>query len=330
MKSILNAIQNTKVIVIGDILLDHYIWGDAIRISPEAPVPVVAVDRDSFTAGGAANVALNITALGGQVELCGLIGKDPSSEALLDIFSQNNVQFDSIFQTEHTDTIVKTRVVVRNQQICRVDREKTAPFYNIKDTQHIQALENKIKQADVIIFSDYAKGTITQTTYDHLCAFAKKHNCLVAVDPKPINRVTYKNADLFTPNKYEALQMSKIELLPHEELPTNDICSAIWNTYSPENLVVTLGADGMLLGKAGNPTKTIPTFAKEVFDVSGAGDTVIASLALAMAAHFTIEEAAHFANTAAGVVVSKLGTATATPEEILTYQAEHALELVSS
>ena len=319
MEALLEKIHRLKVVVIGDLMLDHYIWGDTTRISPEAPVPVVSVTKDTYKAGGAANVALNITSLGAKAELCGWLGQDEPGERLKCITEEAGVLFDPWFTKRGLSTIVKTRIMVRNQQLCRVDREDYPDEYAMTDPAMLDFLKTRMEGADAIILSDYAKGVIDQSISDALIAHAKELGIFVAKDPKPRRQLTVSGASLFTPNRSEALELSGVNLQPGQAFPADVVCSRIWEKYRPENLVITLGGEGMLLSKEGSYLKIIPTYAREVFDVSGAGDTVIAALTVALAAGADIEMAAHFANTAAGVVVGKLGTATATPAEILNY-----------
>lgn len=319
MEALLEKINQLKVVVIGDLMLDHYIWGDTSRISPEAPVPVVSVTKDTYKAGGAANVALNITSLGAKSELCGWLGQDDLGDRLKQITEEAGVFLDPCFIKRGLLTIVKTRVMVRNQQLCRLDREGYPGEYAMTDPAMLDFLKKRMEGADAIILSDYAKGVIDQSLSDALMAHARESGVFVAKDPKPRHQLTVSGASLFTPNRSEALELAGINLQPGQAFPADEVCSRIWEKYRPENLVITLGGEGMLLSKEGSYLKIIPTYAREVFDVSGAGDTVIAALTVALAAGADIEAAAHFANTAAGVVVGKLGTATATPSEILNY-----------
>ncbi len=307
--------------MVGDIILDHYIWGDASRISPEAPVPVVEVERDSYVAGGAANVALNLVAFGVKTELCGMTGNDDAGIMLRGLLLEHSVAYDDAFGVADIPTILKTRVFVRQQQLCRLDRERDPSAYSTALKTLTPDVLEKIREVDAVILSDYAKGVLTEDLIGELQENAAKHNVLLTYDPKPKRRLSIKNLDLITPNRAESLEMAGLELEPHEPYPAEEVCARIWEKHSPRHLIITLGGEGMLLSEEGKISKIIPTYAREVFDVSGAGDTVIAALTASMAAGATLEEAAHFANTVAGVVVAKLGTATASPEEILLYEA---------
>lgn len=320
--ALFEKIKAKKILVVGDIVLDHYIWGDATRISPEAPVPVVGVERDSFVAGAAANVAMNLRSLGGQVELCGLMGNDDDGQRLMALLAEVGVEYDNRFSAADVPTIVKTRVLVRGQQLCRLDRECKPMTYAIENQGHGQALVKKVKAADAVIISDYAKGAITNRLLADIKRTAQQNGVLVAVDPKPKRPLDYDGVDILKPNKPESIEMAGVAWDGHDDYPARDVCHAIYTKYGCKNLVVTLGGDGMLLSHEGKVLKTIPAYAREVFDVSGAGDTSMAALTLALACGESLEQAAHFANTASGVVVGKVGTALATPEEVLSYHPE--------
>jgi D-beta-D-heptose 7-phosphate kinase/D-beta-D-heptose 1-phosphate adenosyltransferase len=321
MRSLLARFPALRIVVVGDVMLDEYITGQAHRLSPEAPVPVVAVDRETYVAGGSANVALNLVSLGAKAELCGWTGQDIAGGKLQTKLKDAGVVFDARFARAKSSTIVKTRVVAGHQQLCRLDREGPPSLYALHGTSAQAWIAKKLTSAKAIIFSDYAKGALSPELVSELAAVAKKRGVLVALDPKPRRPLEVKGLDLLTPNWKEALEMAGFspEAPSHAQPAPEKVAELIFKKYGPRNLVVTLGAEGMLLCENGRVLQRIPTFAREVFDVTGAGDTVIAALTLALAAGATLIEAAHFANTAAGVVVGKFGTATATPEEILHY-----------
>lgn len=322
MESLLKKIRGRRVLVIGDVMLDHYVHGDATRISPEAPVPVVNVMRDRFVAGGAANVALNLRSLGAESVLCGLFGNDSAGADLGKILSDGGIVVPHVFRRDGIRTIIKSRVVVRNQQLCRIDREDAPASYALSAPEIHAALLEEIARADAVIISDYAKGTVDMPLIGNVLAAANSRGTLVALDPKPRRRLPFRDLGLITPNRSEAIELASIgDEISGNDFPAEEICRRIWEKHHPKALVITLGADGMLLSREGKVEKRIPTYAREVFDVSGAGDTVIASLTLALAAGASLENAAHFANTAAGIVVGKFGTATVSPEEILAFRA---------
>jgi rfaE bifunctional protein kinase chain/domain len=315
--AILTAIRDLKILVIGDLMLDHYIWGDVHRISPEAPVPVIHATKDTHTAGGGANVALNLASLGVGASLIGSLGSDEASEKLMELLAAAGINTRGCFLNPGIPTIVKTRVIARTQQLCRIDREGPRHAYALQD---FSALESAIRGADAIILSDYAKGVITQPLVDAAIALAHQYGKLVAIDPKPSRQLRYHGIDLITPNRHEALELAGLaEPGIGEAYPLEEICRRIHEIFASHHLVITLGAEGMAICGNGSVHKTLPTRAREVFDVSGAGDTVIATLTAALAAGADAESAALFANQAAGIVVSKMGTATPTPAELLAH-----------
>lgn len=312
MKSLLESLAGRRVLVVGDLMLDQYTWGDASRISPEAPVPVVDVSRETHVAGGAANVALNLRSLAADAEVCGWVGRDAAGETLVGLLADAGIGLDPGFQSEGRTTIMKTRVMVRNQQLCRLDREDDPTGYAF-GAEDVAKVVERAAGADAVIFSDYGKGTLDA----ELIAALAETGPVLAMDPKPRRRIAHPGLDLLTPNRSEALQMAGLELARGEPFPEEEVCQRIYETYQPANLVVTLGGEGMLVSRNGEVSLKIPTMAREVFDVSGAGDTVVAALTLALAAGADIEKAARFANLAAGIVVGKVGTATVTPRELL-------------
>jgi D-beta-D-heptose 7-phosphate kinase/D-beta-D-heptose 1-phosphate adenosyltransferase len=316
---LLKKISRLRVLVIGDVMLDHYIWGDATRISPEAPVPVVDISRDSWTAGGAANVALNIAALGAKCTVAGFIADDEAGRKLTSILHDQAI---ATLPTPGTGaTILKTRVLVQHQQLCRLDRESAPAAYAFSPQHAVSLLGAAIRESDAVILSDYAKGILTDELVAKVTKIARAAGKFVALDPKPKRKLKFHDLDLITPNKRESFELAGMEPDPHAPYPAAEICRRLHRDYATRNLVVTLGESGMLLSTGGKPIRTIPTAARAVFDVSGAGDTALASLVLALATGAKLESAAHFANAASGVVVGKLGTATVTPDELLAYVA---------
>ncbi len=313
MKDLLEQIKRLRVMVIGDVMLDRYVMGEVTRISPEAPVPVLSVIEERSVAGGAANVALNVRSFGAEVESIGWFGKDDRGDELVDILESAKIVVDTAFRFSSAPTISKSRVTASNQQICRVDRESAPNFYNPELVKIQDLLKKKLEHTDAVILSDYGKGFIT----NELVSFVRESAKFVSVDPKPSRLLNYAKPDLLTPNRLEALELAGLSRETREPFPKAEVVSRIFDRFSPRLLAITLGSGGMLLAKEGRVEQIIPTAAKEVFDVSGAGDTVIASLTLALAAGQTFERAAEFANLAAGVVVGKVGTATVSPSEIL-------------
>lgn len=316
MKELLEKVTSQKVLVIGDLMLDRYIFGDATRISPEAPVPVVDIDQQKYVAGGAANVALNLRSLGADVEICGWLGTDQDGNTLYDLLNQSNIELDPRFQSASIPTIVKTRVMVRNQQLCRLDQEAPPRGYEINQ-EDIQWIAEKSKEKDAVILSDYGKGIMNSELIQAIQTSKSDKGPIIAMDPKPRRHIDHQCLDLITPNRSEALELARMEIQPHDPFPAEEVCRRIYEKYQPRHLVITLGGEGMLLSQKGKIDFTMPTTAREVFDVSGAGDTVVATLSLMMACGAEIEEAARIANLAAGIVVGKVGTATVSQEELL-------------
>lgn len=318
--SLLEGLTKTRVLVIGDLMLDHYIWGDVFRISPEAPVPVVHVTRDTFTAGGAANVALNLAGLGVQTSILGHYAPDEAGHRLAHLLSESGVEIlPSAKFSDAPPTITKTRVIVRNQQLCRIDREVAAQSYGADTNADLLALLDKaLDGVNAVILSDYAKGFVTQPLVDYLLNAAQQRSeLLIAVDPKPSRRLSFRGAGLITPNRSEALELAGLaEVHRDEAYPLEEVCRRIYETYHPHLLVVTLGAEGMAICQEGKVIENLPTEAREVFDVSGAGDTVIATLTAAIASGANPAQAARLANAAAGCVVAHMGTAPVAIEEL--------------
>lgn len=273
-------------------------------------MPVVHTSRDSWTAGGAANVALNLANLGIQTTVIGHLADDDAGHRLHGILLDHGITTPRKPVTSQAPTIIKTRVMARGQQLCRIDREASTQAYQISQGHDFsEILFESLATADAVILSDYAKGMIHQEIVDHVIAEREKTRRLVAIDPKPSRHLRFRNVGLFTPNRTEALQLAGITgVHPDEEYPLKLICRKIHEIYAPELLVITLGAEGMAVCRDGCVQELIPTQAREVFDVSGAGDTVIAALTAALASGATPGNAARVANFAAGCVVAHMGT----------------------
>jgi len=319
---LLKKIARLRILVVGDVMLDHYIKGDVSRISPEAPVPVVDVSEEFNTAGGAGNVALNIASLGAHCTVAGYFGRDQAGASLRDKLKDHGI--DTLSTPGSGQTILKTRVMARGQQLCRIDREDPPAAYHVTASQAETLLAKQISACDAVILSDYAKGILSDEVIARVTKLAHAAGKFIALDPKPRRHLSFQGLDLITPNKRESLQLAGIKLLPHTPYPAAEVCAKLDKLYGTKNLVITLGEDGMLLSAKGKIQKLIPTAAREVFDVSGAGDTSLAALVLALTAGANLEAAAHFSNAAAGVVVGKVGTATVTPAELTAYVAHES------
>jgi len=310
---LLNAFGGVKVLVAGDVMLDEYIWGEVERISPEAPVPVVQVREETWVPGGAANVANNISALGGKAYIAGLIGADHAGRRLSTLLRRLGIKTDGLIADPERPTITKSRVLAGHQQAIRIDREETKPVGRKSLSGIRDRFKSLVSSVDVVVIEDYAKGLFSQDLVDDLIQIAAREKRPVLVDPSSGNLFTFRGAGIVTPNLKEALAASGLP----RGTPVAKVGRSLLRRWGSGAVLVTLGEDGMALFEPGKRYYHIPTVAREVFDVSGAGDTVVGTLAMALAAGGSLSEAAFLANCAAGVVVGKLGTATAGIEEIL-------------
>jgi D-beta-D-heptose 7-phosphate kinase/D-beta-D-heptose 1-phosphate adenosyltransferase len=315
-KRVFARFPETNILVIGDIIIDHFIWGTVSRISPEAPVPVVNVTGENLLLGGAANVLNNIYALGGKATICGLIGQDIMGDHLLGLLDDLGSPTDGIVRSANRPTTKKTRIIAQHQQVVRFDREKTGEMQQENFDNLLSFIDKNLSSFQAVIISDYNKGIISGKLMSSLMAKLKtRPDIPVIVDPKPKNIERFSGATLLTPNSHEAELMSGVEITDEKSL--TKAARIIQDKLKVDALLITRGEAGMALFEKGQKPFLIPTVAKEVFDVTGAGDTVIASLSLARAAGLSFEEAAMVANQAAGIVVGKLGTATTSREEII-------------
>jgi D-beta-D-heptose 7-phosphate kinase/D-beta-D-heptose 1-phosphate adenosyltransferase len=314
---ILERFKEGRVLVIGDFILDQFVWGSVKRISPEAPVPVVKVERESFMPGGSLNVANNIRSLRGQVCPCGVVGRDLYGRMLLKAMRQQGIEIGGIIYDPERPTSLKTRVIAHSQQVVRFDREKTDDVSKTDLLKILKFVRENIKRMDVVILEDYGKGVMQPFLLKEIVRLARKHQKPVLVDPKEKNFIYYQGVTCITPNRSEAY--TGYERTHGSFYKTPDLETVGWglmNKLKLESVLITLGEDGMALFEKKKKLTKVPTAAREVYDVSGAGDTVIATLALALAAGAKMQEAAKISNLAAGIVVGKLGTATVTPEEL--------------
>ena len=329
LKEIISRFNKANILVIGDLILDQYIWGEVNRVSPEAPVPVVWAKKRTYVPGGAANVANNISALDGNVTLLGVIGKDQHAKILLAGMKKKKINTRGIFSESKRQTTLKTRVIAGHQQVVRVDWEHTEPLSKEMNQRISRFVKNNIGRFDAVVIEDYGKGVINADLLEDLGKLAHGTKKIVTVDPKEEHFQYYRQVTSITPNRKElenAVRNLKIKdsansfRLNSDRLFTDkDIDAAageIMRYLRLDSVLVTLGELGMRLFERGGRITRIPTVAQEVFDVSGAGDTVISVFTLALACGATKEEAAHIANYAAGIVVGKLGTATTTRKEL--------------
>jgi D-beta-D-heptose 7-phosphate kinase/D-beta-D-heptose 1-phosphate adenosyltransferase len=305
--------SHAKILVVGDLMLDEFVWGKVSRISPEAPVPVVWVQSESLMPGGAANVANNIRALGAQVSALGVVGEDRWGELLRSELASRKVNTSGILTTSRPTT-VKTRVIAHHQQVVRVDREQPEPLHARTIEQLIAAISTRIDAVDALVIEDYGKGVITRQLLEAVIPLARKQRKIITVDPKQEHFDLYRHVSALTPNLAEAGEALGRELDSNADVQKAG--EEILRRLECDGLLITLGENGMCLFERGGCCTQIPTVAQEVFDVAGAGDTVIATFTLSLASGASMIHAARIANCAAGIVVGKLGVAVVTPEEL--------------
>ena len=336
-KNIINRFKGKKILVIGDLILDHYIKGSVSRISPEAPVPIVLQENSFYTPGGSANVANNLSSLGASVTVVGKVGHDLEGGMLKRELKKRKISLDGVFTEVGAHTIVKTRIIAQHQQVVRVDREKTlsdGPDL-FKDKKIWPFVQKSINESDAVIISDYGKGMIDPSFVDQISFAANKNNIPITVDPKLEKLKLYGKVTSITPNKKEA--EAALVRIPEESRDMLGVRSLKLNTTDDvvragkafleyldiESILITLGEQGMYLFERGKDPFPIATQVREVFDVSGAGDTVISVFTLALAAGANKRQAADIANYAAGVVVGKMGAVAVTKEELIEAIKEH-------
>jgi D-beta-D-heptose 7-phosphate kinase/D-beta-D-heptose 1-phosphate adenosyltransferase len=319
---LLAAFPEKRILVIGDLMLDEFLWGKVSRISPEAPVPVVEVVKEEYFPGGAANVARNLAEFSKRTCIMGVTGTDPHAQQLKSLLTSEGIAVDAVQSHACYQTIVKTRIIARQQHIVRFDREKKLRLHPEHAAHAIAQLEAMLPEIDAIIIEDYGKGMLTQEFATAICERAHRAGKIVAVDPNPNNLLAWRHVSVIKPNRAEAFASAGMQATepvdpPEADTALLDVGRVLSEKWNAENLLITLGEHGMLLFRPDAPPYHAPTRAREVFDVSGAGDTVIALFTLALCSGATPPEAAEIANHASGIVVGKLGTATLTPAELL-------------
>jgi len=308
---LISGFKGKKILVIGDLMVDDYIWGDVGRISPEAPIPVIEVKREESKPGGAANVMLNLIELGAKVSAAGVVGNDANAYKLLKYMKSRGIATQAVIEDRKRPTTVKTRVIAHQQQVVRIDKEKKIPLSASVIDRLVAAAVKAAKRADAVIFSDYNKGVLMWQTVEAVTAAAAGK--IITVDPKPANIKIFRNITLITPNKKEAAEAAGIKIL--EEADIKRAASALKAMINAEAVLITRGEEGMTLYD-GESIRTIPTLAREVYDVTGAGDTVISAATLALAAGGSFIEAAALANIAAGISVREVGVVTVSPVQL--------------
>ena len=313
-----NNFSKQKILVIGDFMLDEYIYGNVERISPEAPVPVVLQEKVKIFPGGAGNVVSNLKSLNAEVYVVGVVGKDDGANILKKNFENLGLKKEhfGLYETDNRPTTRKTRIIAERQQLCRVDNEITNPLPIEIISKILEYIKSLVPKMNAIIFSDYDKGLIQELLISETVKIAKKTNCFIAVDPQVTHFNYYKDVDVLTPNHHEAGRYLGYKLIDEENIIKGG--EQILENLNAKMLLLTRGEKGMTLFKQNNKVyKHFPTLAREVFDVTGAGDTVISVFTLAVCSGAEIEKAIEMANVAAGIVVGHIGTATVTAKEIL-------------
>ncbi|MBN2505587.1 MAG: D-glycero-beta-D-manno-heptose-7-phosphate kinase [Verrucomicrobia bacterium] len=321
-KHLLSTARQRQLVVVGDLMLDQFIWGRVSRISPEAPVPVVEYVQESCMPGGAANVARNLAALRVPTRLFGLIGRDDAGRRLQSLLREQAVDCRGLVSQAARLTTLKTRVVAHQQQVVRVDRETRHDADPAATRRLLRRLESQIPAADAVIVGDYGKGVVTSALLDGVRRLCRARGVWLSVDPKPVHHLDLSRLSLITPNRKEAFELAGVPdgsrtMPPLQDAALLEVARQLIENLKLAILLITLGDQGMLLCQRRHKPFHIPTVAQEVFDVSGAGDTVIATFTLAIAAGASPLEAALLSNHAAGIVVGKVGTATVSPEELL-------------
>ncbi|QEC74991.1 D-glycero-beta-D-manno-heptose-7-phosphate kinase [Mucilaginibacter ginsenosidivorax] len=319
LKDKVQAIQSSgakpQILVIGDLMVDHYIIGGATRLSPEAPVPIVNVKKETYTLGGAGNVVQNLVSLGAGVSVAGVIGDDAAATQVFDILANEGVQTLSIIKDSSRPTTVKTRVLAGSHQLVRVDREVTDTVSAAIEDELIDKIARYIEQADMVILSDYNKGLFSPSLTQRVIIEATKYGKKVVIDPKGLNYEKYKGAFIIKPNRKELAEAAKVEKINSIE-SLQEASKVIFGQTGSEYIVVTLSEEGMVI-LSELTYKSLPVKATEVFDVTGAGDTVLATMAYFIASGLSVEEACELANHAAAIVIRHVGSATTTIDEII-------------
>jgi len=322
LRLILDRAASKRILVIGDLMLDEFVWGKVGRISPEAPVPVVEVTGESFFPGGAANVARNLRELVDRVSVIGLTGKDRSGQQLRELLAERKIDISDSLEDEKFPTIVKTRIIARHQQVVRVDREKVASPSAKQVAKVVAAVGKRLGEIDAVIFEDYGKGFLTRELVSQIARQARAAKKIVTADPNPHNLIDWSGMTAVKPNRAEAFLAAGIASRDFDVSPKKDVDlvhagKELLQKWGVQYLLVTLGEHGMMFFEKGKRPHHIPTKARDVFDVSGAGDTAIAMFTLALVCNAMPLEAAQIANYASAVVVGKLGTATVTSDELI-------------
>ncbi len=314
MQDLVARFSGRRVLVLGDLMLDHYLWGRCERISPEAPVPVVEVERETSSLGGAGNVAANLVALGARPVLVGLIGQDARAQQLLEAFSDRGIDTRALVRDATRPTTIKTRILAQHQQVVRADWESRADVAGEALEELFEVLGRELPHCEGLVVSDYGKGVVTRPVLDRAMGLAKAAQLPISVDPKESHLDAYRGVSILTPNQHEAGYVMGRRVT--DEASLLEVGWGLRERLDADGVLVTRGADGMSLFERGGRYTHLPTVAREVFDVTGAGDTVVSVVALALAAGADFREACHLANHAAGLVIREVGTATCSPAQL--------------
>ena len=306
--------KNVTALVIGDLMIDEYLWGSVDRISPEAPVPVVCVEKQSHTLGGAGNVIHNLVAMGAKVLAIGTAGTGKAGQMIFEKLESLGIETDGIVSEPQRPTTRKTRVIASNQQVLRIDKEIKRNINADTLERLVKIIKGKISQVNLIILSDYDKGLLTKDLIAQTVKLAKKHNVIILADPKSLDFSKYEHVSILTPNKKEASLATNMDIKSEKDLFAAGY--KIMEQVKLERLIITCGKDGMVLFEKGKDPYIIESKARQIFDVSGAGDTAISFLGLGLAIGANFKDSAKIANTAAGIVVAKIGTATVSIDEL--------------
>ena len=314
LRHVISGFKNIKVLVVGDLMLDRFVWGSVDRISPEAPVPVVRISSESAMMGGASNVANNIRALGAEALITGIIGDDIAGREFLQLMKKQGMNADGIILNKKRPTIVKTRIIAQHQQVVRTDKEFVSRINSREAKKILAYIKSNMRKISAIVISDYGKGIVTRYLMKQIIKLNKEFNYPIIVDPVPGHFTYYKNITMITPNNREAGDGLKTEIKDEQSLVR--VGKSLLKLLQTSSILITRGEKGMSLFERDGKITNIPTVAKEVFDVTGAGDTVVGALALSLGNKATIYESSYIANHVAGIVVGKLGTATVSIDEL--------------
>ncbi|HEY3217277.1 MAG TPA: D-glycero-beta-D-manno-heptose-7-phosphate kinase [Candidatus Eisenbacteria bacterium] len=315
LRGLVSRFPGRRILVLGDLMLDRYLWGRVDRISPEAPVPVVEIERESFTLGGAGNVAANLRSLGAEAILAGVVGADPEGDRLVEALNECGVDTGLVARDPDRPTTVKTRIIAHSQQVVRADRESRADLNgNLLEALLAPAVE-RLDGCHGLVVSDYGKGVVTPRALEKALAAARRHHLHVSVDPKESHIDAYRGVSILTPNQHEAGMVMGRRIV--DEASLLEVGWGLQQRLDAASVLVTRGAEGMSLFERGGRYTHLPTAAREVYDVTGAGDTVVGVVALALAAGADFPSACCLANHAAGIVIGEVGTTSCSPAELL-------------